>query len=117
MNPDSRQALVDLLLLVLYLDRHLSLLEDAALEKALAALGWEPGRGHELDIAAAFARARAAAGDELQTEEFLQARVATIRTHGDSSTAFAWLGKVLAADGLEATEHRFLERLRRLLFE
>lgn len=117
MNPDSRQAIVDLLLLVLHLDQHLSQLEDAALEKALLALGWQPGRDQELDIAGAFGRVRAAAADDWQTEQFLQERVQTIRAHGDASTAFAWLGKVLAADGLDPVEHQFLKRLGKLWFE
>ncbi len=117
MNPESRAALVDLLLLVLHLDNHLSLMEDAAFEKALASLGWEPGRTGDLDLTAAFARVRAATADDLGREEFLRSRVALVRSHGDASTAFEWLGKVLGADGLDAVEHRFLKRLRKLLFD
>ena len=115
MEQEPRRALIELLFLAIYLDGHLSLLEDAALEKALASLGWAPGERSELDVGSAFALAREAGSCELKTEEFLQARVKVLKDAGESSTAIEWLGRVLAADGLTGGENRFLERFIRLL--
>jgi hypothetical protein len=117
MNTDSRQALVELLLLAIYVDNHLSLLEDAALDKALSALGWEPGQRNDVCVTTAFARAREAAACELKTEEFLQTHVSLLKDGGHAVTAFGWLSKVLGSDGMSASENRFLYRARKLMFE
>ena len=117
MTKESRLALVELLLLAIYQDNHLSLLEDTALERALATLGWEPGRDNELSITSAFAAARAATSDELKTEEFLQTRLKLLRSEGEGPVAFALLGKVLASDGLTPSEGSFLYRLGKLLLD
>lgn len=116
MKQESREALIELLFLSLYLDDHLSIAEDTALESALQALGWESSRPKEIFILNAFAKARQAAGCEQRTNEFLLARAAIIRLDGESSTALEWLGKVLGADGVSMSEARFLDKLHALLF-
>lgn len=116
-NQESRQALVELLLLAIYVDNHLSLLEDAALDKALSALGWEPGQRNEICVTTAFARAREAATCELKTEEFLHSHVSLLKEGGHEVAAYGWLSKVLGSDGMAAAESRFLHRARKLMFE
>lgn len=117
MTNESRRALVELLLLAIYQDDHLSLLEDAALEKALATLGWEAGGDNDLCITTAFAAARGASSCEVRTEDFLRGRVKILRSEGNGPAAFALLGKVLASDGLAASEGSFLYRLGKLLLD
>lgn len=104
-------------MLALYQDRHLSVREDEAFEKALAAIGWQPGRDGELDIAEAFSRVRKANTDPVLAAELVRDRATLLRTEGDQSTAFECLGKVLAADGIDPAENRFLEQIRGLLFD
>jgi hypothetical protein len=60
MTQQSREALIELLFLALYLDQHLSVDEDEVLNKALASLGWESDVACEVFIFKAFSRGREA---------------------------------------------------------
>jgi hypothetical protein len=117
MNTEATNAIVELLFLAVYLDDRLSVPEDEVLEKALTTLGWQAGSSAGVDVAAAYRLASEAAACELKAEQFLRERTALLKAAGHSSIAFEWLGRVLAADGLEATEQRFLNRIQGLLFD
>lgn len=111
MTQPSREAIIELLLLSLYLDDHLSMAEDAALESALQSLGWESEKPKDICILNAFARARRATASDESTRQYIDERVAVIQADGQEAVALEWLGKVLAADGLTQPEERFLHRL------
>lgn len=116
MTQTSRQALVELLFLALYLDDFLSLAEDELLGKALDALGWESPNPREIFIFSAFSAAREAAACPLKTEKFLNERADLIHADGEAAAAMIWLHKILAADGLTASEERFLGQLQARLY-
>jgi uncharacterized tellurite resistance protein B-like protein len=116
MKQESRAALIELLFLALYLDNHLSLAEDGVLSSALDSIGWDSEQPRDICILNAFSKVRDIHGDELKTEEFLAARATTILAAGDEATALTWLTKVLGADGISASEERFLKRLERRWF-
>lgn len=116
MNQSSREALIELLFLSLYLDDHLSLAEDTALESALQTLGWESPRPKEIFILNAFARARDAASCEAKTNTFLLERAQIINEGKGSVDSLEWLGRVLGADGVSMSEARFLKKFHALLF-
>jgi hypothetical protein len=111
MTQDSRQALIELLFLSLYLDQHLSLTEDDVLTTAMDALGWESPKSREQFILSAFATAREASSCELKTEGFLKGRVEIIKADGAQGDALTWLYRVLGADGISPSEQRFLGTL------
>lgn len=114
MTQDSRESLIELLFLALYLDDHLSLAEDEVLTAALDNLGWDATRPREIFIFQAFAKAREAAADPTQTDAYLESHATRVR--GDASAAITWLYKVLGADGISPAEERFLKKLEKLLF-
>lgn len=116
MTQNSRQALIELLFLSLYLDNHLSLAEDEVLNDALDSLGWESELSREKFIFKAFSAARAAADGGQKTDEFLSVRANLIKQDGEEAEALTWLSKVLGADGLSATEQYFLGRLEKRLY-
>ncbi len=116
MTQDSRQSLIELLFLSLYLDNHLSLAEDEVLTTALDALGWEAEFPREIFIFQAFATAREAAGDELKIDAFLTTRADQLRRDGTSAPALTWLHKILGSDGISMAEERFLKKLEKRLF-
>lgn len=116
MKQSSREALIELLFLALYLDDHLSLAEDEVLTRALDSLGWESVTPRESHVFAAFSSARKAAADHAESEEFIRTRAALIKSEGGAAEAMTWLHKVLAADGLSAGEKRFLGKLELLLY-
>ena len=116
MKQASRESIIELLFLSLYLDNHLSLAEDDVLTSALDAIGWESSHPRELCIFNSFSKAREAASCGIKTEEFLATRSDVIKDAGDAATAITWLSKVLGADGISPSEARFLEKLEKRLF-
>lgn len=116
MTQDSRQALIELLFLALYLDDHLSLSEDDVLNEALESIGWEGPQSRESFIFSAFSKAREAANCAIKTDAFMESRSEIIRRDGESGFALTWLVKVLATDGISDSEERFLKRLETRLF-
>ena len=116
MTQDSREALIELLFLALYLDDHLSLAEDAVVSSALESIGWDSPHPRDICILNAFSKAREAHGSELKTEEYLTARAGVIKNAGAESTALTWLSKVLGADGISGEEDRYLKKLEKLWF-
>lgn len=117
MNQQSREALIDLLFLSLYLDNHLSLAEDEVLTTALESLGWESAEPREKHIWKAFSKARDAAADAIKTESFLNERTVPIKSHGDEGPALTWLSRVLGSDGLSSTEQHFLKQIESRLYQ
>lgn len=111
MTQDSRKAIIELLFLSLYMDNHLSLAEDTVLNEALESLGWESETSRERFIFSAFSSSREAYTSVDKAEAYFIARADAIKDHGDEGEAMTWLTRVLAADGLTATEKYFLRRL------
>ncbi len=116
MNQKSRESLIELLFLSLYLDDHLSLAEDEVLTSALDTLGWESTGHRDTHMLKSFSIARDAAGCPIKTEKFLFARADVIQAAGDEASAFTWLSRVLSADGLTHSEKRFLGQLETRFF-
>ena len=117
METTDQQDLVELLFLALYQDGHLSVDENSMLQKALTALGWEPHEKTGPSVGKAFAAVREANSCEATREMYLNERAARLKAACHSSLALEWLGKVLASDGLDGREERFLEKTRKLLFD
>lgn len=116
MTQASREVLIELLFLSLYLDDHLSLSEDDVLTNALDSLGWESPDSREKFIFSAFAAAREAASCAIKTESFLYSRLEQIKADGQQGPALTWLSRVLGADGISSSEQRFLNQLEARLF-
>lgn len=116
MTQESRQVLIELLFLSLYLDDHLSLAEDEVLNDALDSLGWDSPQPREKFIFRAFSGAREVAADAIKTEEFLGTRADLIKRDGDEASALTWLYKVLGSDGISESEKRFLGQVEARLY-
>ena len=116
MTQESRQVLIELLFLSLYLDDHLSLAEDEVLSAALDSLGWESPLARDKFIFRAFSSAREVAADAIKTETFLGTRADLIKRDGDQAAALTWLYKVLGSDGISETEKRFLGQIEARLY-
>jgi hypothetical protein len=116
MTQESREALIELLFLSLYLDEHLSLTEDEVLGKALESLGWDSPKPRESFILSAFAAARNASNCAAETDAFLATRAALIKSDGQQGPAMTWLHRVLASDGISPQEQLFLTSLEKRLY-
>lgn len=116
MTQDSRQVLIELLFLSLYLDNQLSLAEDGVLNEALDTLGWESEQPRDKFILRAFASAREAAADAIKTEAYLDSRTGIIKRDATEAISLTWLYRVLSADGLTSEEKRFLDQIEKRLY-
>lgn len=116
MTQKSREAIIELLFLSLYLDQHLSLTEDEVLGQALDQLGWDSPKPRDAFIFTAFAAAREASSCGSKTGDFLESRAGIIRNEGQQAEAMTWLHRVLAADGISASEQHFLSSLEKRLY-
>lgn len=116
MSAENHQPIVDLLLLAVYQDDHLSIEEDSMLKKALHALGWQENEHSGPKVGEAFAAVRKANASELAREEFLKDRTSRIKEAGTSSLALDWLGRILGSDGLDRSESQFLARVEKMMF-
>ena len=111
MTTPQREAIIDLLLLAIYSDSHISLTEEEALERAIAEQGWESDYPKDLYLAQASARVRAAA----ETEETVKAKIKECAAHFTTppaqAAAYSVVHSVLSADGLAEPEQLFLSKL------
>ena len=115
MNQECAQALVELLFLAVNLDDRLTMPENEVLEKALVSLGWSHGGSGPVDVTKAYQSVSAVAHCEARTEEFLQIRTKLLKDEGHGIVAYDWIGRILGADGIDAGEKYFLDRLERML--
>lgn len=116
MTQNSREVLIELLFLSLYMDDHLSVAEDEVLNDALDSLGWESPDSREEFISRAFASAREAITSLEKTKEFFEVRTAVIKREGAEADCLTWLSKSLGSDGLTDTEKYFLSQLEARLY-
>ncbi len=116
MTQETRQVLIELLFLSLYLDDHLSLAEDEVLTTALDSLGWESPTSRENFIFSAFSRARVAAACPLKSEAFVEGRTEQIKRDGEEAPALTWLYRILGSDGITPSEQQFLKQLETRLY-
>jgi hypothetical protein len=116
MTQETREVLIELLFLSLYLDEQLSLAEDELLTTALDSLGWDSPTSREQFIFAAFTKARETAACPIKTEAFLAARTGRIKRDGEEASALTWLYRALGSDGISPSEQRFLSQLEARLF-
>ena len=116
MHQNSREALIDLLFLSLYLDDHLSMAEDEVLTSALDSLGWDSPNSREKAIHSAYTGAKEIAADSLEAEQFINGKVDVIKLNGDEAVAITWLSRTLSSDGLTYMEKGFLKQLESRLF-
>jgi len=112
MNQSQREALLDLLVLASYMDNHISLTENQALESAINQIGWESPRPREIAFLNGVAAARAAAESADETAAFVQQRAALFVDAQVQAKALAFLNLVLERDGLSAEETEFFHQVK-----
>jgi hypothetical protein len=116
MTQPQREALFDLLTLSLYADNHISLTEEALIESAFIAEGWQSDYPQSLFIEKSFARARGIAeADEEARLAYLAGRAAFFTDATSQAEALGVVTNLLTRDGLTPEENRFLVDLQRVM--
>lgn len=111
MKQSQREALIDLLLLAIYTDSHLSLSEEEALNQAIDQQGWDSEFPRDLYLQRATAAARAAAESGDAINDYIRQRAALFTSAPAQAQAYSIIHQVLSPDGLASTEQSFLSRL------
>lgn len=117
MKQCSREALIDLLMVALYLDKRISLVEDDAMNGALETLGWESDRSRAEHLFKAVSVARDVDGDAAATDRFLDEKAAIIKDNNDEAETLTWLSRVLDSEGLSFSDQQFLNHLESRFFQ
>ena len=112
MTQSQREALLDLVIFSIFTDSHLSLKEDAALEAAFEAIGWEAEKPREIFICTSMNRARRATDTDSAAAEYIRARAAAFTDAATQTKALELLQNILAADGTADSETEFLTRVK-----
>ncbi len=115
MTQPRREALLDLLVLSIFADAHVSLKEDEALLAAIDSLGWESERPREIHFLNAMHRARAASGTAEAQSAFISKRAGLFDTPESRGAAVAAIDAVLSRDGVSPDESAFLAEVKKQL--
>src|SRR3954468_13977047 len=109
LNEEQKQALMDLLVLGMYADGHLSSAEDERINKVLKSFDFESDYARKQFADASFTRASRHAETPADTRAFLYSIAPTFKTPEMRREAFAMLGSLLASDGqFSSLESNFL---------
>ncbi len=111
MTQTQREALLELLLLAIHTDSHISLSEEEALEAAVSAQGWESAYPKSLFLEKAAARARVAAETAEGIQAFVGENAALFDTGPLQTATYSIVHQVLSQDGVAPEEHAFLRLL------
>lgn len=112
MTQIQREALFDLLTLSIYADSHISLTEEALLESAFIAEGWDSEYPKTLFLEKSFARARAAAESDEATQAYVAERAAAFTDAAIQAEAVGVVTNLISRDGLTAEECSFINLLK-----
>ncbi|HCN27596.1 MAG TPA: hypothetical protein DIT64_02185 [Verrucomicrobiales bacterium] len=115
MNQTQREALFDLLTLSIYADSHISLTEEALIESAFIAEGWESEYPKNLFIEKSFARAREAAESDAAANDYIASRAKAFTDASSQAEAVGVVSNILSRDGLTSEENRFIAALKSAL--
>ncbi len=109
-NQTQCEALVDLLYLSIYIDNHISLIEESKVEEELKNADWDGPQSSILYVQAAINRARDAKSDAKVKGEYLTS--IADRLDEKKKAALEALDNVLKSDGTDTKEAAFLQEVR-----
>lgn len=111
MTQPQREALIDLVLLSMFIDSHVSLKEGVGLDTAIEALGWESTKPRDIYILTATAKARVGADSDASVAAFIAQRAGVFADAESKQLALRTVGGMLADDGVAESEAAFLKKL------
>lgn len=107
----EREAIIDLLLMAIYADNHISLDESQALEDSIDGLGWESGTGLSMYINDATNKVRDAQVDEATSKDFIENIATRLDSKASKEKALSLLIALFDADGTSVEEASFYKQI------
>ncbi len=111
----QREALIDLLLLAMFEDRHLSLNEDAQLHEQMDTLRWESGAEIEIYVDDRTAAIRKMRSSPEAKEDLIQSINERLGDAEAKQRAFYLCESMVFADGHGEGDLRFLDHCREIM--
>jgi len=108
MNQSQREAIIDLLILAIYSDGHLSVEEDEGLNRLIDSLGWKSMISRDLFVDSAWTRARVAAETPESAAAYVKEHAAHFTTPEDQADAYDVLHQLVSHDGIHKDEYSVL---------
>ena len=110
----EREAIIDLLLLGIYGDNHLSLSESNELNIATGSLGWESKQDLSVYIDSSVVRIRKVRLNEEAIIELIHYVAKRLTTPGARERALELLSRLLRSNGKTAIEKEFFKNIERI---
>jgi hypothetical protein len=107
----EREAVIDLLLLAVYVDDHLSLSESSEFDAATDSMGWDSSTGPSVYICNATARARVARSSEAATAQYIAFVSERLKSAGSKERALELLNRLFMSDGKTDKEKVFFKQV------
>jgi hypothetical protein len=111
MTQPQIEATIELILLSTYVDSHISIIEEEAMVKSVQSLGWQADAPRDIFLLNAMSRVRKVAEDDSKVAQFVAEHAAVFPDADSQTDCVDHLRKVLSADGMVATENRFIARV------
>jgi hypothetical protein len=109
-TPAGKKALLDLVVLSMYLDKHLASVEDKRIQALLGAIGFENAYDRSREYDAAVTRVRPHAENQEAARTHAKELMANFTDNSQRSFALETLKDLVSADGgVTADENRFLD--------
>jgi hypothetical protein len=111
MTQSQIEATIELLLLSTYADSHISIKEEEAMVNAVQQLGWHSEHPRDIFLLNSVNRVRRVAEDDGDIGAYVAERALLFPDADTQTDCVSLIRGVLQADGMAATENRFLARL------
>ena len=111
LQQPEREAIIDLLLMAIYVDDHLSLSETKQLDESTETLGWASSTGLTVYISTATNRVRTARSSEEATAQFVDYVGERLKSDGAKERALELLNRLFMADGKTEKEKVFFDQV------
>ena len=111
-EQSEREGILDLLLLCIYADNHLSLAEDKVIKEQIDRFSWDSGTSLDLYIANATNNARKASNDDILQEDFLRSISERLARPDARAKALKLMGDLFHSDGESDSERVFSAKVK-----
>ncbi|WP_269524481.1 hypothetical protein [Coraliomargarita parva] len=111
LEQTEREAIVDLLIMAVYVDSHLSLRESHEFDGLTDSLGWESGTAVDFYACNATNRVYGALSCEDSTREFVDFAAQRLKSKASRERALELLNKLFQSDGKTEAEAKFFKRV------
>ncbi len=114
LNQEQTEALINLMVLGMYADGHLSLLEDESLNQFIDSIGWDSASGRTVFLTDAINRA-SSLNSEAEISAYTKQQAEFFISGAEKDTALHYFNQFLGVDGVSPDEASLSAKFRQAL--